>query len=418
MHGAKFEYRAAASTPVEGIVLDRDTDSPVPGVLVRSQVVDGRTDHRAHIAQDVTNNTGRFRLTGLPVGNVALIAVPLDRPYLPAVQAATVPAKGEAKPVDFRLKRGVWIRGQVTDARTNQPVPAYVQYYAAGSNPNLPGLDGFDGAVPFRPIHRTDATGRYSVPGLPGKGIVGARVTGTKYDDYMFGVGADGIPGSQGKGWMAFFDTRPEPCTANRYHALAAVDIPARAETYTRNLKPDPGETLTGTVLDPKRQPLAGSFMLGRYPTDMMYNPGPLTTEFQVRHYSPDWPRLLLFAHREKQLAGSLLVRGKQLKALSVRLEPAGTITGKVVGADGKPAAGVTICAPLVASKPEDLTTGSVALPEAYYRTDAEGKFRIECLAPGIKYGIVVAKTKGRLASNITVKAGETKDLGDLTERE
>jgi Carboxypeptidase regulatory-like domain len=102
---------------------------------------------------------------------------------------------------------------------------------------------------------------------------------------------------------------------------------------------------------------------------------------------------------------------------LSVRLQPAGAVTGRVLDKDGKPAAGVTIAGPSVATVPEDLTDGSVGLPELYYRTDKDGKFRIDCLAPGVKYGIVLAATRGELASGITVKSGETKDLGDLTDR-
>jgi protocatechuate 3,4-dioxygenase beta subunit len=389
-------------------------------VLVQT-LTTGGISTAVYPAQDVTNNSGRFRLTGLPAANAALVAVPLDRPYLPAVQAAIVPDKGAAMPVEVRLKRGVWVRGRVTDAQTGRPLAAGVKYFAAADNPGLAGLDGYEGAAalpwpPNPPAYRTDADGWYAVPGLPGKGIVTATATGS-YDRYMLGVGAGGVPGASGKGWMAWIQARPEPCSASQFHTLAAVDVPPGGKDADGpDLRPDTGETLTGTVLGPDGRPLAGATLFGGTQTGLVHNPTPHpTAEFRVRHYTPEWPRLLLLAHPEKKLAGSLLVRGQQPGKLSVRLQPGGTVTGTVVDAAGKPRAGVAVRATWSATTPEELTAGAVAFPLAYYRTDKDGRFRIDGLAPGVKYyGLVLAETGERLASDIVVKSGETKELGRL----
>jgi len=104
-----------------------------------------------------------------------------------------------------------------------------------------------------------------------------------------------------------------------------------------------------------------------------------------------------------------------QDKPLTVRLRPAGTLTGRILGADGKPVAGATFWGTNAVTTPQDMINGSPALPQASYKTDQDGRFRIEGLAPGVKYyGLVFVPTRARLASDLTVGPGETKDLGDL----
>jgi protocatechuate 3,4-dioxygenase beta subunit len=275
LYGAGFEHRAERSVPMAGVVRDLDTGKPVAGALVRTILAGGQDSHRGNIAQAITDEAGRFRLTGVPPGDVALIAVPLDQPYLTAVQKVSFSGVREAAPVEFKLKRGVWVRGRVTDARTGRPLPAAIQYFAPASNPNLVGIDGYAGSAPYPPVFRTDADGQYAVPGLPGQGIVAARVRGPGFDDYMLGTGVNDInPGRTGKGWMAWLDTLPEPCTANRFHALVKIDVPSDAKAAKApDLKPDTGDTLTGTILDAGGQPLAGAIMLGARQTSMLYIP-------------------------------------------------------------------------------------------------------------------------------------------------
>jgi protocatechuate 3,4-dioxygenase beta subunit len=426
LYGTGFEYRAEGSVPVAGVVRDRTTKAPVPGALVRTVMVEenyrGRRELfsgiRADIARAVTDRAGRFRLTGLPAGKAALLVVPVDEPYLAAVREIEVPAAAGAEaPIEFSVTRGVWIRGRVTDTRTGRPVPTDIQYFALQSNPHLAGVEGFEGAIAQPFVFRSDADGRYAVPGLPGPGIVAARVRGHGFEDYLLGVGADGIQGGDKRGWMAYFPALPTVCTASQYHALAAVDVPVGGtDAKDVDFKLDTGDTLTGTVLGPDGKPQPVTMMYGEVQTGLVYVPlAHPTAEFRVRHHTPDWPRLLLFAHPEKQLAGSLLVKGPQAKPLSVRLQRAGALTGRILGPDGKPAAGATITGTNMVGTPEEMTGGSPALPLAYYKTDKDGRFRIDGLAPGVKYyGLVLVPTGARLATDVTVGAGETKDLGDL----
>lgn len=364
----------------------------------------------------MTDDQGRFELRGLPAGEVnSVMAVATDQPYLPAVQEAT---SGEAPPqLEFGLRRGTWIRGRVTDARTGRPVRARAQYYAFGSNPALKELTGYPGAVPFPQVHRADPDGRYAVPALPGRGIVGILVPGARYRDYPLGAGAEAVPGAIGEGPFAFWATQPSPCSAIQFHALAEVDVPSRGEAAARDFALDPGETLVGRLRGPDGRPATAAMVYGVGPLDMMYVPLP-SSDFRVLQYRADRPRLLLFSSPKARLATAVWVEGPQADPLDVQLGPAGALAGRIIDRSGRPAPGLRLTGPLRVFKPEDLKDSAASLPERYYTTDREGRFRVEGLAPEIKYSLIIASTRQELATDVKVGAGETKDLGDLTRRE
>ena len=57
------------------------------------------------------------------------------------------------------------------------------------------------------------------------------------------------------------------------------------------------------------------------------------------------------------------------------------------------------------------------ALPSSI-RTDKDGRFRISGLVPGLKYSLQVFKDgrfAGRVAADVSTRAGEVKELGDFT---
>jgi hypothetical protein len=132
------------------------------------------------------------------------------------------------------------------------------------------------------------------------------------------------------------------------------------------------------------------------------------------------------FAQTEKHHAGSLVVRGDMKGPLRVALKPAATLTGRFITREGKPLTQLEMFAPLyepivdpsMPAKPSGPDFGS--FPRGL-RTDKDGKFRIENLAPGLKYrinlfkGFYVLTPDGQAGTGVTAEAGETKDLGDVT---
>ncbi|MBO0698093.1 MAG: hypothetical protein J2P46_06850, partial [Zavarzinella sp.] len=416
--GAAFERVVPPGRPVVGTVRDKDTGKPIPGALVESYLFGGVNVIRTHL-RTVADKDGRYRLLGLPKGAASQIRVgpPDGEPYLMTLARVSDAPGLEPVTVDVKLKRGVWITGKVTDKATGRPVPSWIRYAVHGDNPNLPDAPG----LTFNTDMRTrPEDGTFRFVGLPGRGVVAAQAH--QPGRYRTGAGADRIkdldrfliPAGGGRGLFS-----PEYS-----HAIVEVNPEKGAESATCELVLVSGVTRTLTVVGPDAKPLAGALVRGLEHPDVWDDRPAASAEFTVRDLKPGESRLIQVSHPEKKLAGSLVVRGDEKEPLVLKLEAAGVLTGRFVTTDGKPLAGLELFAqirePVASPGPPakaDVTLGS--FPRGP-RTDKDGKFRLEGLAPGLKYrfgvfrGMFALTPEGDLAKGVTVKAGETKDLGDI----
>src|SRR5262249_13490568 len=125
--------------------------------------------------------------------------------------------------------------------------------------------------------------------------------------------------------------------------------------------------------------------------------------EFPLRGLSPDKSEVLQIIHEEKKLAGWLEVRGDEKDPVRIRLQPWGSVTGRLVKPDGEPMTKATISALLRSGQ-----------------SDQDGKVRIDGLVPGMKFGLGVPRESyyveisGKNHENLSVRPGETRDLGDI----
>ena len=125
--------------------------------------------------------------------------------------------------------------------------------------------------------------------------------------------------------------------------------------------------------------------------------------------------RGLLFFHEAKQLAGAYVVKPDEEGPVTVRLEPCGTLIGRLVDDGGLPQAGVQ----MTCDRPYDggdsrFEKGSLPYP---IKTDKDGRFRLSGLVPGLKYSLAVRKGRidlGEAVKDVITEAGEVKDLGDI----
>jgi RNA polymerase sigma factor (sigma-70 family) len=406
-HGAAFDYAAAPTRPIVGTVRDKDAGTPLAGVTIRSDrfagnIVSGRDHVRA-----TTDADGRYRLVGMPGGSGnAITANPAPgQPYLGA--AAEVPGDTGPAPatVDFALKRGVAIRGRVTDRATGAPVRAEVQYFAFLDNPHLAEARGLHG----EPAPTRD-DGTFDLVGLPGRGLVAVRAD---EDRYLNARGADAIGGTDEHG---DFPTDPYYCDPEQFHTIVAIDPAAGADPLTCDVALDRGRTVRGTVLDPDGRPLAGAGAAGlnavtMSPTDIRLP----TAEFTAIGLDPGRPRPIFFRHEDKHLAAVLVLRGDEPVPPTVRLRPSATVTGRLVDADGNPRAGFAIPCN-VDPKPFGLRFLSAAF---YLRPTVagDGRFRVEGLVPGVAYHIDAwegRRIAAEIARGLTLGPGEARDLGDI----
>jgi hypothetical protein len=103
---------------------------------------------------------------------------------------------------------------------------------------------------------------------------------------------------------------------------------------------------------------------------------------------------------------------GDERGPIVVTLQPAATVVGRLVDDDGRPLAHSDIT---VRFQPaNDVAPRPHSRP---VRTDARGQFRIDGLVPGMPYHGDAGPTGlyGRfIFDNLSLKSGETKDLGDV----
>ena len=140
---------------------------------------------------------------------------------------------------DIGLKRGVLVRGRVTDKVTGKPASGYVEPFVFNDNPHVSEFPGYGQAGPRLTVIQDD--GRYEVVALPGRSIIACRSDTRRYRG---GVGAEAIKRFDPKlAGVGGFDTLPL-CTSLNYHVLAEFDIDPKAESTTVNLQVDPGRSV------------------------------------------------------------------------------------------------------------------------------------------------------------------------------
>jgi RNA polymerase sigma factor (sigma-70 family) len=403
-YGAEFDHTAAPTRPIIGVVRDKDTGKPIPGVAIQSNQFAGVNASGDSCVHTVTDKEGRYRLVGMPkaAGNSIKVAPAVGQPYLQSVREVADVSGLEPVTVDFDLKRGVLVKGRVLDQATGKPVFANVQYLAFADNPrhkNVP-------AWTVENYLQTGADGSYEVVALPGRGLLTARGWS---DHYRMGVGADKFAKKDRYGNNdEFLLTAPHLCHPTTVHTLVEIDPAEHVESLTQDILLDPGTMPRGTITGPDGKPLTGTEVLGltAYARSQQWTHVPLKhAEFTVYGLDAREERQLVFIHAAKHLAAALKVRGDDKGPLAVRLEPWGIVTGRLVTEDGKPRPGVLL----------QISEGS--LPNAEYQTDAEGRFRIEGLVPQVAYALEImrnGKPAGRVFADLKLKAAEARNLGDL----
>ncbi len=413
IHPAEFRHLAAPSRPVVGVVRDRVTKKPLAGVTVRSEKLGNQYWWGSRYVVTRTDEQGRYRLLGLPKGKGNEIAVeaPADKPYLGVTLTVPDPVGGEPVTMDVDLHRGVWVEGLVSDESTRRPVAgAQVDYFPAPGNPYAEDAVGKLGGHLLYPRVKSSGDGRFRLAAPPGKGMIAVRAG----KEFLFLLEQGPLEDD-----LAAFRFVSSP---GGYHRLVAVEAAKDAARVRCDLALLRGEKIPGKVVDPEGKEVNGAWA---------WNLGnglegwrrPLKSgRFTLWAFNRKHPRFVAFIHRERNLAGLLTgppARGRQdpkgaatpalvlddRGEVLVKLEKAGTLTGRVVDAAGKPRARLVLAIYLTAG-----TEPINHLPEAV-RTDAEGRFKLTGLIPGVSY-VIATQDGEQVLGWYRLSAGQTKDLG------
>lgn len=396
--GTDFRYAAGPTRPIVGVVRDKDTKKPLAGVAVQSEKVAHNPSHGWHIVRTATDAEGRFRLVGMPpgAGNKIKLVPPADMPYVsPTLE---VPGTSGVDPVtvDVELKCGVWIEGRLTDKATGQPLQGGLIYVVDSDNPNVGDYLGFRGG---QPGVQTKDDGTYRILGLPGPG----QLLVWQEPNYLRGADRDDEDG-QAEGVVYL--------PRGNFGAFARVNLPKGAESARRDLTLIPGWKFTGTLVAPDGKPLVGAWACGLETYGWWGQAQQTSADFTVGQFNPRKPRPVLFRHPDSGLIGVAEPPKENDGSVTVRMTPGAAVLGRLVDPDGDPLAGSEI--QLELRLPRKGLEGTSYIPKSL-KTDAAGRFRIDALFPGYEYTLRARKAERRFGTDL--RAGETKDLGDVRTR-
>ena len=396
---------------VEGRVLADDTGQPIAQAFVN------------HVRAD---DQGRFSIRQ-PFNQVRrlLAAPPEGVPYLLGEDEFKLPKGAVQVTHDIRLARGVVIRGKVTEDKTGRPIAGASVQYLADRTPN--GVVDRDRAVVASRDH-----GSFEIVVLPGKGHL-----------FVYGPTADYTLEVIGERMLY---RNPRPGGRRHYaHKIIEYDVKPgdRPDGIVATLRP--GRTVKGRVVGPDGQAVADARIIATLHFNYfhLFWRGDLGVHardgrFELHGLDPERPTRVAFLDSGHQWGAAVELSGRQAgEEITVRLQPCGRATARLVGTDGKPIAGLFPQFEILGSpgprqdirvdrEQAELAADTVYVPNIdprYHlnlpRTGADGRITFPDLIPGATYRISgsvfnVPTKRDPFYKDFTVKPGETLDLGDI----
>jgi beta-lactamase regulating signal transducer with metallopeptidase domain/protocatechuate 3,4-dioxygenase beta subunit len=428
--GASPTIVVEPSRPIEGVVMDADTKAPIAGAVVTAMQLSGTLLDIEGLITATTDEHGRYRLIGLPKGDGHVLSVypALDQPYFVTEFLKVSAGPGiEAVRYDIALHRGVWINGRVTDAKTGGPVRARIHYYPYLANTHAQGFPNFDAnSLDIEwtgDRHRTDDQGKFRVLGIPGKGILAVKAFARSY---QMGTGSDRLSERSARqsmrreGLPTFNQISPQD-----FQAVAEVDVPATGAQIHRDFALEPSRSVTVQVVDSAGMPLANVMAFGRF-ADSKRGSEDLhdKTEAEIFGVDSTKGKPVLFLHRDRKLGAFASIKAGDS---TVTLLPCATVSGRIVDAEGKPVNGG-----IGVHLDGEGDANRAWVYFSMHPIDADGRFRIDDLAPGgaytfeardrMAYGLsATGKMEPprfkpfEVAHNLKVEAGQSINLGTFS---
>ena len=422
VYAAEFSRVLGPSVPVVGRVTDRETGAGVAGCLLQPYVLPNYYANerlRMEILKAETDEAGDFRLEGLPLGRSGItIRSPRGSAYFSGRFRVNLKPEIESATANAQLVEGILVSGRVTDEETGAPVLGTVEYFAYADNPSLARTGPLETGE-----FRTDTDGGFSIPVLPGQGILAFKAD--DWNRYLVGTGREKIDAtrsSSGGSSIIAFETSPRPCFAQNFNTLVAINPKPGSQADTINFSVSPGVTVRGKAVDSSGRSVSNYYVNGQLVEG---------EQFIVSRYAPSEGRRLTFFKPQANLVGLLDLNGPQPDPVEAALIPGGTIFGRIVDADGIPVENLEFQNSQVVFGNEAYGQLLTHVDKKPVRTDREGRFRFEGIVPGLKYAAdVFAKGKlpefpapvmmriGNAFSDVSVESGEVRDLGEIVVNE
>lgn len=433
IYGANFSAKLKPGLTVAGVVRDRETKQPIAGMWVTTGGYSPLTAPQQTDGVVVTDADGRFTIRGLDPklleyekeSTRSISAIP--QPGVLYLKASTFFAKDQDTVIE--TVRGIGYRLQVVD-ENGEPVRAKVEYLRI--HPNSIGLEMIDsvggGADGFLNHAALSDDGTYQGFVLPGPGAVVVSVPGNKYrpasvdpkkffapgktwhDSSTYTYGTHSVLATGG-GW-----TDPR-----QYEAVILVNPSPDSEPLdlTATLLRDRPRTIS--LVDSEGQPVFGAIARMHERRGTSHVDETISgSSFPLEGLNVDKDQWITFLHEERKLATVVAIRGDSDAAVTVQLQPWGTVKGRIVDEKGQPI--------VISGKSEFSTIVKNAAHGAIeyfaHTVNEDGTFEIEGFASGQTYS--TNGTYGNrknvmpdgMFKGLVLQPGEVRDLGDVGKRQ
>jgi RNA polymerase sigma factor (sigma-70 family) len=404
--GASVEHLTTVSRPIRGVVRDKATGKPLAGATVFVKFWINPRYEEPRWGKAVSDKQGRYELLGLAKQvNYSLMVKPArgDLYLQREIGLRDAPGLG-ALAADIDMVQGLTVRGKVIDKATGKPVAhAVVDYRPLYANPHVGKLPGF--WTP-RSETTTGPDGAYALTVLPGAGVIG--VVGPDPDAYMTAM----VTVKERKDFFKVplvwnnqedylvpavgGNAAGAPLMQDTFNFLVLLDPTEKDKQLVKDIALERPLERKGRVVGPDGETIPGVTVSGLLPR--WYVSETLKgAEFTVRGLNPRSKRQLIFHHKGKNLGFCLKnLPEEKLGPLTIKLQPCGSISGRVVDQDGQPVAGV------------HLDQGRTVT------TDKQGRFRVAGLVPGTRYTLMKPNVIATVLAEAVIEPGKNKDLGDL----
>jgi RNA polymerase sigma factor (sigma-70 family) len=388
--GDSFEHTTRPGFTVKGVVRDRKTKLPIPGVAL---------SWRSGGITTFTDANGHYELTGYRKSadqRQCIFVRPEAGPYFGAGEHLPPNVTANTVPIDFELDSGILLTGKVTNAAKGKPPSAAtVSYYSLPSNARVSGTSAI-----------VKADGTYALAVLPGPGLV--CVSAAPRDVYAGAtVDRQAIDKANGEP-VPFVDRdiyiRPSNTrvSTSENHLIVPINPDEKTQSLTLDLRLQPAHHVQGFVVGPDGKPLDDVECCGLsgLPRVDVIKGG----SFTVLALNGQTERVLYFRQAKRKLGRLYPLPGNAQEPVQIELYPLGTIIGRLVDAAGKPVAN--------AFAQFDCKGGTNEITTRWPITDGDGAFRLEVL-PEVKYawsGCWLTNSPGE----IELRPNETRDLGKL----
>lgn len=404
-------------------------DSGKPSANTRIKIWSSQQEQLGSLVyiEGKTDAAGRFRLNPYPGVRFGIIAYPPPgTPYLTReVKDLRWNAETPEKPLEIKLDKVVLAEGTVVDAQTGQPLKgASVQYEPEGANHKRNTDEIVTG---WQGIQKTDATGKFSIPVLPGPGTLLVHATSPKY--ILQETDSSTLYRSKPGGMRIYA------------HAFQKIDPVTDQRLEPMKIELHPGETVTGTLVDEQGKPIKEALMISRLkilPTSPNWRGWPDEVhdgKFQLQGLRADVEYPVYFLDPQRKL-GAVATISTRNKAPRIVLKPCGSARVRYLDPKGHPIAGKSLGSLYLIATPgtprydfqatsrgeqwadETLVSN---LDRVNYQlmdsltTDAEGKIDFPALIPGATYRFrKIVDGHPIVVDQFMVQPGEAHDIGDV----